>query len=269
MMREQIMLKRELKPLKPETPDKFKCYLNALWDELYWANFYYDIFKELSRLHNEHKEAVSFSPHFWGFTLRAHCQTALVYLHRIYDQNKDSFNLHRFLLTVRERRDIFDPKAVRQRRENDPHADFLIKVFGSLDSVQLDNDIMLSSNADPMVSNLNAWRDKVTFHKDEREMDRQKPFDDEHPLPDRDIDELIKRGFQILRRYSQYFDTQGYSGNCREWKDMEFVFEALEHHPDVICSRADEAIGCRTPTKIPPPAPSGRPIPMMSLLRSF
>lgn len=242
MLREQIMSKRELKPLKLETPDKFKCYLNALWDELYWANFYYGIFKELSRLHSEHMEAVSFSPHFWSFTLRAHCQTALVYLHRIYDQNKDSFNLHRFLLTVRERREIFDSKAVHQRRKNDPHASYLIGAIGTLDSVQLDRDIEFSSNANAKVKNLNTWRNKVTFHKDEGELVRQKPFEDEHPLPFKDIDDLLEGGCQILNRYSQYFDTQKYNcNNLGEWKDVEFVFDALEHHPDLIRDRAEES----------------------------
>lgn len=133
---------------------------------------------------------------------------------------------------------------MRQRRKNDPHADYLIKVIGTLDPVQLDNDITLSSNADPMVSNLNTWRNKVTFHKDEGELVRQKPFEDEHPLPYRDIDELIERGFQILNRYSQHFDTQKYNrNNLREWKDVEFVFEALKHHPEFIRSRAEESSG--------------------------
>jgi hypothetical protein len=229
------MFGKELKPLKLETPEKFKSFLNVLWDELYWADFYCDIFKEVSRLCNEHKKAVNFSPHFWSFTMRAHCQTALVYLHRIYDQNKDSFNIHRFLLTVREHREIFNSTSVCKRRENDPHADCLIRAIGTLDPVQLDRDVEFSSNANPKVLNLNTWRDKVTFHKDEGELFRQKPFEDEHPLPFTDIDELLEGGFQILNRYSQYFDTQKYNrNNCREWKDMKFVFEALMHHPDVI-----------------------------------
>ena len=106
------MSKNELKPLKLVSPEEFKRFLNKLWDELYWANFYYDIFKQASRLCKEHEHAVKFSPVFWRSTLRAHCQTALVFLHRIYDQNRESFNLHRFLLTVRENREIFESAKV-------------------------------------------------------------------------------------------------------------------------------------------------------------
>src|SRR5450759_256999 len=112
------MSKKELRPLKMDSPEKFRSFLRKLWDELYWANFYYDILKELSRLCREHTQAVNSSPVLWYYSLRAHYQTAMVYLHRIYDQNKESFNLHRFLLTVRENREIFDLASVRKRRES-------------------------------------------------------------------------------------------------------------------------------------------------------
>src|SRR5205814_1886369 len=114
-----------------------------------------------------------YSPFFWDFTLRAQCQTALIYLHRIYDQNKDSFNLHRFLLTIRSHPDIFDSAVVRNRRKNDPHADYLLKAIGPLDHAQLERDFEFCSK-DQKVLNLNRWRDRVTFHKDVRELFRQK-----------------------------------------------------------------------------------------------
>jgi len=233
------MTEKNLKPLELETPAKFRDFLNVLWDELYWANFYYDIFKEAGRLCKEHEEAVRFSPHFWHFTLRAHCQTALVYLHRIYDQNRNSFNLHRFLLTVRDNPDVFCATEIRKRLGGNPHADDLVQAIGPLDSVQLGHDIEFSSNGNPKVANLNRWRNRVTFHKDERDLSRQTPFEQEHPLPFADIDELLDGGFRILNRYSQYFEAAERSRGCREWKDMKFVFEALTHHPDVIRERAE------------------------------
>jgi len=228
------MPEKELKPLKLETPEKFKDFLRVLWDELYWANFYYDIFKEAGRLCKECEEAVKFSPVFWHFTLLAHCQSALVYLHRVYDQNKQSFNLHRFLLTVREEQEIFGSKAVRERRQGDPHANRLIRTIGALDPVQLDRDIEFSSNKNPKVENLNRWRDRVTFHKDERELFRTTPFEQEYPRPFAHIEELLRGGFEILNPYLQYFDTTRFDKGLRDWKDMKFVFEALMHHPDVV-----------------------------------
>jgi hypothetical protein len=220
-----------------DSPEKFRGFLRELWDELYWANFYYDILKELSQLCKEHTLAVNSSPIFWNYTLRAHYQTAMVYLHRIYDQNTESFNLHRFLLTVRENREIFDLANVRKRRENDPNATNLTRAIGKLDLMQLDRDIWFSSNENTKVKNLNVWRDRVTFHNDERELFSQKRFEEEHPLPD--IDLFIEQGFQILNRYSEHFDTTVYSKGCRDWKDMKFVFEALIHHPDVIRRSAE------------------------------
>ena len=61
------MSDKTLKSLELETPEKFGKFLRVLWDELYWANFYYDIFKEASRLCKEHDKAVKFSPYFWHF----------------------------------------------------------------------------------------------------------------------------------------------------------------------------------------------------------
>ena len=235
------MPQKQLEPLKLESPEKFEGFLRVLWDELYWANFYYDIFKEVGRLCGQHQEAFKFSPYFWDFTLRAHRQTALLHLHRIYDQNKESFNLHRFLLTARNNKGIFELAEVRKRRQADPHAEDLIQAIGELDSAQIDRDIEFSSVANPKVANLKLWRDRITFHKDERELFRQKPFEDDHPLPLGDIEELLSQGCQILNRYSQYFNTTKFSSNCREWKDMEFVFEALEHHPYLIRKRAQDA----------------------------
>jgi len=214
---------KQLKPLKMDSPEKFRRFLYKLWDELYWANFYYELLKELSQLCQKHTRQVNPARVFWSYTMQAHYQTAMVYLHRIYDQNKESFNLHRFLITVRENREIFDAANVRKRRQGDPHADDLMRAIGELDLLQLDRDIQFSSNDNPKVKNLNAWRDRVTFHNDERELFKQTRFEDENPAPD--IDLLIDEGFQILNRYSQYFDTTVYSKGCRDWKDMKFVFE--------------------------------------------
>jgi hypothetical protein len=222
------MSKTKLKPLKMDSPEKFKRFLRKLWDELYWANFNYDILIEMSRLCQEHSKAANLSPVFWSYTIRAHHQTSMVYLHRIYDQNKESFNLHRFLLTVRENRYVFDAANVRKRRESDTHVDDLIGAIGTLDLAQLDKDILFSSNENDEVNNLNAWRNRVTFHNDERELFKEKRFEDEHPQPNMEL--LIEKGFEILNRYSQYFDTTVYSKGCRDWKDMKFVFEAMEHH---------------------------------------
>ncbi len=235
------MPRNELKPLKVDTPEEFKRCLAVLWDELYWANFYYDIFKEAGRLCGEHKEGVNFSPIFWHFTLRAHCQTALVYLHRIYDQNGQSFNLHRFLLTVRDNPTLFSATEVRKRLAGNPDADDLIRAIGTLDPLQLDRDVEFSSNTNPQVANLNRWRDRVTFHKDERELFRQKPFEEEYPLPFAHIDALLDGGVHILNRYGQYFDTAQRSQGCRDWKDMKFVFEALTQHPAVMLRRAESS----------------------------
>lgn len=233
------MPKKKLNPLKLETPAKFENFLRVLWDEIYWAHFYYGMLKEAEGLCRQHEEDFKFSPYFWHYTLQAYYETALIPLHRIYDQNNESFNLHRLLLTVRNNQGMFDATEVRKRRAADPHADDLIRAIGPLDLSQLNRDIEFSSEANPKVANLKHWRDRVTFHKDERELFRQKPFEQEHPLPLADVDELLSEAFRILNRYAQYFNTTQYSLGCREWKDMHYVFEALPHHPYAVRRRTE------------------------------
>jgi hypothetical protein len=76
-------MSKKLTPLKMDSPEKFRAFLHKLWDELYWANFHCEILKELSRLCEEHRQKANLSAVFWTYTLRAHYQTAMVYLHRI------------------------------------------------------------------------------------------------------------------------------------------------------------------------------------------
>ena len=222
----------ELGPLTLIAPEQFPKFIRVLWDELYWADVYYGIFKEGSRLAKHYETAFENAPFFLGYTLRAHCQTALVYVHRLYDQNNESFNLRRFLLTVRNNPQVFEADAVLKRRIKDPDADRLIKSIGSLDQGQLECDIEFCSDKNPKVRILKTWRDRITFHKDERELFRQKRFEQDYPLKFGDIDTLIDRGFEILNRYSKYFDTTLRTRSLLEWKDMEFVFQALTHYPD-------------------------------------
>ncbi len=197
--------------------------------------------KEADELCRKHEEDFKYSPYFWHYTLRAYYETALIRLHRIYDQNSESFNLHRLLLTARDNKQIFAASEVRKRRAADPHADDLIRAIGPLDLAQLDKDIEISSEANPKVANLKHWRDRVTFHKDERELFRQKPFEQDHPLPLADVDLLLSQAFRILNRYAQHFNTTQFSLGCREWKDMHYVFEALSHHPYAVRRRTEAA----------------------------
>jgi AbiU2 len=105
--------------------------------------------KEAEQLCKKHEEDFKFSPYFWHYTVQAYYETALIRLHRIYDQNKESFNLHRLLITVRDNKQIFDVTEVRKRRAADPHVDELIRGIGPFDLSQLDRDIEFSSEVNP------------------------------------------------------------------------------------------------------------------------
>ena len=232
----------KLRSLKIKSADQFKTLLHSLRNELFEANVHFLIFKEIhkrcQRPPGEITEA-SFAPGFWQFTLRAHSQTALMQLLRIYDQHKAGFHLLRLLQTVRDNPWLFSKSEIRKRLAGQPSAAELEKNTGSPDADQLENDIQFVSESNLKVKNLTLWRNKVTFHVDPRQVLAPKPFDLGHPLLYADVEELIAEGFKILNRYARYFDGSKFGTNFLHWNDVDFIFKALEHHPVVIEWRKD------------------------------
>ena len=111
----------------------------------------------------------------------------------------------------------------------DPHADLLLDSIGPRDPKQLILTLTIqATKRNPKVANLKKWRDRIHFDKDERELFKQKPFEEEFPLPYTDLKALLDRGFEILNRYSQNFNTTKYtSAGSRVGKILKFIFEAF------------------------------------------
>jgi hypothetical protein len=225
--------------LKLKSSDEFKTLLVSLWDDLLFANIHFLIFQEIGRSGVKRIEEINISPVFWRLTIEAHAQMALVRLLRVYDQHKAGLHLLRLLQTVHFNQWLFTPDQFRKRLTGNPSAEEWLTEIGVLDLTQLEKDIHFVSTANPKVENLKQWRDRVTFHKDPRHILTGKPFEQKNPLPYADIEELIKKGFEILNRYSLYFDANRYGETLPKWDDVNFVIEALRFHPIAVRLQQD------------------------------
>jgi len=176
---------------------------------------------------------MGYSKVFWHFTFKAHSDSTLLHLSRIYDQNPNGFHLRKFLEEgVGKNRWIFEPKLFKQRLKANPSAEDLLQAVGPINEKILIDDIEFSSDkSNPTVKKLVKWRNNVLAH---RSLDSVLPSDSpkniEQPsMPD--MEQLINRGFEILNRYASYFEATSFSKNIFESDDFNFVLEALAHHP--------------------------------------
>jgi hypothetical protein len=133
------------------------------------------------------------SPIFWNYTQRAHIQTALAYLCRVYDtyragsKDRDAFHLLRLVEEIDE--SILSDAKKRQRQAD---LKFLQKIF-----------------PDPRVAKLRKWRNYLLSHSNEMVvLNGLKPFREENPLATEEIQQLIDQGFSIIKRWAYQYKVR-------------------------------------------------------------
>lgn len=228
--------------LKLKSADDFEKLLKHVADDLFQAKVHYTVFSEISRLAKTHHDEMDFAPVFWRFTFNSHAEAALVRVFRVYDQHPSGFHLLRLLQTVERSDWLFSKAAFLDRLKNNDEAENLYQ--GIPDKKQLDADISFVSEANPRIKTLKKWRDEIIFHKDPRHLLSDGSFASKNPLPYAEIASLIEEGARLVNRYSSYFNAVhfGNDTNGKGWKDVEFIFEALTHHPYIIEFRKDEEL---------------------------
>ena len=202
--------------LKLKSADEFEALLKSLADGLFHAKVHFTILTEMHRLRKDHQDEINLSLVFWSYTFRAHADLTLMRVFQIYDQHGASFHLFRMLKTVQENEWLFS-------RED-----------SVLDLVQVEKDIAFVSEANPQIKNLKKWRDEIMFHKDPRHLLSNRQFEADNPLPYPEVSNLIEEGTKIVNRYAACFNGAYYDNNTDGWKDVNFVFESLAHHPYVV-----------------------------------
>lgn len=191
----------------------------TLATEMAVANTHLYLVKKLDEARRgQFKDEMYKSLDFWGYTIRAHFQTAILILCRLYDPQKDDKRgrtLHLLRIVERIEGDRLSNLQISQRRTD-------------LEFLQREEPEQ-KKYPDRKVANLRAWRKKVFAHRDyDIALDGIEGFSKQHPIDLEETQELIDEGFLILERWaSHYHVRRGIQRLVERKNDFLFVLESL------------------------------------------
>jgi|GEM_PF-1353762 len=167
-----------------------------LADDLAIANTSFYFYKEIEEARRKgFRMELRISPEFWRYTIRAHEQTTLAYLCRVYDasrdrerrKDRDAFHLLRLVEEIDE--SILSDS---QKKQREADLKFLQKECTAKNKFP-----------DPRVAKLRKWRNNLLSHSNEEVVSNGlKPFLEKNPFVPEEIQQLIDQGFSIIERWS-------------------------------------------------------------------
>lgn len=221
--------------LKFKNAEEFRRLLTALLEDLVDARFHFSLHQNLAKAAEEYATELAQSPTFWGLTLSAHMDAVLLRLCRAYDTHEHgALNLRNLLDTIQGHLSIFDEPNFRQRLKGNSFVDSLAAGLQPPDQAQLQKDIELVSDSDPLVHKLVMWRHKYIAHRDSHFALNPKKFDAQYPLLFTEIDVLINRALEIGNRYSLLFDATAHATLMVGRDDYLNVLNAVREHVESI-----------------------------------
>jgi HEPN superfamily AbiU2-like protein len=227
--------------LKLKSAEEFRRLLTALLDDLVDARFHFTLHQNLSKAGEEYAIEIAQSPTFWGLTLSAHMDAVLLRLCRAYDAYEHTaLNLRNLLDTVRANLSIFDEPNFRQRLKGNLFVDSLAAELKSPDHTQLQKDIEVVSDSDPLVRKLVMWRHNYVAHRNSHFTLNPKKFDAQYPLLFAEIDVLLERALEIGNRYSLLFDASSHATLMMGRDDYLSVLKAVREHVEAYKRRLEE-----------------------------
>jgi hypothetical protein len=151
------------------------------------------------------------SKDFWGFTLGAHIQIAMLHLCRIYDGNKKAIHMFRFLKEIPVTR------------------------FSPSDKAQMQADLAALNQASlsPSLKKLREWRNKLIAHSNyELSIEGPQDFLKQHSITLKEIHSLIDDGFSILERWAYHCEDEFFQNRIDQGKSARRTFRRLAEGKD-------------------------------------
>ena len=189
-------------------------------DDLAIANTSFYFYKRLlhAQKHGYRRELRK-SQEFWGYTQRAHCITALIYLCRVYDTyrnqrpGRDPFHLLRLVEEIDESK-----LSGAERKQRQADLEFLQK-----------EDTAQKRLPDPRVAKLRKWRNNLLSHSNQDMiLGGLNNFRELNPLTTEEIQKLVNEGLSIIERWAlQHGVLFPIKRLAQERGDYLFVLESL------------------------------------------
>ena len=225
---------------KLKSIQEFDLHLTSLFHELRDANDHFYFVNCLVQAISDYEREINCAPTFWIYTINAHTSASMSHLCRVYDYDSAAVHLLFLLETVRDNPNVFCKQALKQRLGHRAGGDDLVEHFGDPDMAQIGADIKFCRypDPDPLVDKLRNWRHNLVAHLNKRVSIDFDSFKNQWPLEQKDIQELIKKGHDILERCAGWYDTRSLPldlpSPCD--KDYIFVFDSVR----LNLSRRDE-----------------------------
>ena len=224
--------------IKIDDSQEFGRLIKALTDEMVSACIHFRLYSDLEAARKNYSKELNQSWTFWSLTFRAHLDTVLFRLCKIYDQHSSSLNLKNLLDTIQANIDIFDVEHFRERLKDNPFVESLAFSSTKPDLEQLERDTNFVSEANPPVKALVFWRQKYFAHRSAKHVAKNRNLADHYALNLNEIEQLLKEGIDILNRYSTLFHSISYSTKIVGHDDYLNVLEAirsvLKQHEDEL-----------------------------------
>jgi hypothetical protein len=213
--------------IKIGSSQEFGRLLNALADEMVSACIHFRLYSDLETARKSYIVELNESKAFWSLTFKAHLDTVLFRLCKIYDQHSLSLNLRNLLDTIQANIDIFDVEQFRERLKDNPFVDSLSSNSTKPDLGQLEKDSDYVSEVNPSVKALVFWRNNFFVHRSAKHVAKNRNLADHYSLSLTNVEQLLKEGICILNRYSSLFRANTYSTQIVGHDDYKNVLEAI------------------------------------------
>jgi len=195
--------------------------LDALGREIVSTRFYNDLYRDLVDSIEEFEREFNQSRTFWSLALDSLNDARLLRLCRIFDGNPKTLNLKTFLLAIQNNSGWFCAQSFRKRVSSNSFVEPLSKINRTPEPSQLNADIEIVSNDDPLVKKLTLWRNHIVAHKDPGVVLKKKKIIENNPISESEIHCLLERALDVFNRYSQLFRASIHSPTIVGKDDFE------------------------------------------------
>ena len=222
------MTTSEYKPNKKE--QRFQRYYDELIRQTLHARAHLKLFERLENYRTDYPHELRKANHFFGFTIKAHLDDALMTLSRILDdrRRRDPLTIWKFLNFAEQNLGIFSNEAFSKRTKGkSDYYDSLVESHKPIARREIEKDRQKLNDLESTINNLITWRDKVIAHIDPHYLRSGKRIDEDYPLEIQQLNEAIDTVAQTLNRYSQAYHTETWLKEYLGENDIQEVMNAI------------------------------------------
>jgi AbiU2 len=179
--------------------------LDELGAEIVDAHITFKLLSDLLEARREFKIVFNQSIAFWGTTFRALLNSYLSTLCRVYDGNKKGLNLRNLLETIYANRSLFGEDQFRERLRGNAFVDSLASTNRVPSCSELEEDLKLVRERDPLVRKLLVWRNNAVAHKNAMVALGTSDILISANMSREDVEELLGRALRLFNKYSSLY----------------------------------------------------------------